>query len=367
MKARVMLCSLAVPCVANVAAGAQRWAVRAEPTVSIPATSVSGDIHFEMAVGATRLATGEIVVADGSGASLKVFDAGGKPTRSVGRRGSGPGEFQYVSWMSTCGSDSIVVWDFMQRRLTWVDPQGTIARQTGPVAGILPFTLSCSRGGGPIVVHGWTTFPTDSRGVFRAAAPLALLDRSGAVTRIIDTIPSGELALIGAGVVPRPLGRYTLLAASRRLLYLTTSDSAVLKTYSLRGDPVGNVRATVPLATPSREQFDRAVESAIAFGPKPLRDRLRPAIQALAPPPHLPPYSAILVDPLDLVWLILSFPGEGATRLRAVDPQGRSLVDLSIPADLTVFEIGADYILAKYESPEGEQFVRLYTLQRGKL
>ncbi|MGH7696508.1 MAG: hypothetical protein ACRENH_16090, partial [Gemmatimonadaceae bacterium] len=322
-------------------------------------------VQFEHAVSATRLRSGEIVVADGIAGTLRVFDISGRPSRTVGRRGPGPGEFQYISWMGPCGGDSIVVWDFMQRRLTFLDAAARIVRQTPPVAGVSPFTVACSRGEGVIAAHAWGSPPRPDGPVFRSRAPLVLLDRSASVTRTVDTVASGEMAIVGGGAGPRPLGKYTHLAMSRSALYVATGDSATILVFAATGSSLGAIRTDVARVAPTARQLDRAVETAIAFGPKPLRDRLRPAMRALDPPAQLPPFSGILVDALDVLWVVLTFPGEGTTRLRALDARGSTVAEVSLPTDLMVLEIGRNYILGLHETADGEQFIRQYELRRG--
>lgn len=342
----------------------QRWTVAAQPTLEIPATSSNGDVQFEHAVSATRLRSGEIIVADGAAGMLRVFDGIGRPSRTVGRRGSGPGEFQYIGWMGPCGGDSIVVWDFMQRRLTFLDASVRLGRQTPSVAGVNPFTIACSASAGVIAAHAWSSPPRPDGPVFRSRAPLVLLDRSATVTRTIDTVASGEMAIIGGGAGPRPLGKYTHLAMSRAALYVATGDSAKILVFAPNGASLGAIGTDVVRTAPTAPQINRAVESAVAFGSKAIRDRLRPAMRALAPPAQLPPFSGILVDARDVLWVVLTFPGEGTTRLRALSTRGSTLAEVRVPADLTVFEIGRNYILGLHETADGEQFVRQYELRR---
>jgi hypothetical protein len=343
----------------------QPWSVGPKPILEIAATSANGDVQFEHAVGAARLRSGEIVVADGVAGILRVFDKSGRPSRNVGRRGAGPGEFQYVSWMGLCGGDSIMVWDFMQRRFTFLDGTAQIVRQTSPIVGVNPFTIACSRSEGAIAAHAWSAPPRPDGPVFRSQAPIVLLDRSGAVTKTIDTVTSGEMAIVGGGAGPRPLGKFTHLAMSRTALHVATGDSTTILLFAPSGTSLGIIRVDVPRAAPTPRQVDRAVESAIAFGPRALRDRLRPAMRALDPPPQLPPFSALLVDAVDVLWLVLSFPGEGTTRLRAIDAKGRTVAEVTVPADITVFEIGRDFLLGVHENSDGEQFIRQYELRRG--
>ena len=89
-------------------AGAQAaWTVDTVPMMHIAGTGPTGDALFERAIGAARLSNGTIVIAEPTGGSLRYFDATGRPTRTVGRRGKGPGEFMLISWLGRCAADTV--------------------------------------------------------------------------------------------------------------------------------------------------------------------------------------------------------------------------------------------------------------------
>ncbi len=79
--------------------------------------------------GLTRLADGRFVVADFGAKQLRIFDAGGRALRSIGRRGRGPGEFVAPSALDVLGAEEIVVLDVGTQRVSVVDVQGgTVGR-----------------------------------------------------------------------------------------------------------------------------------------------------------------------------------------------------------------------------------------------
>lgn len=70
---------------------------------------------------------GRAVVADQSDKSLKLFDPRGRALSTVGRPGSGPGEFTALLGGGLLG-DSLYAYDFNQTRFTVFSPQGRYAR-----------------------------------------------------------------------------------------------------------------------------------------------------------------------------------------------------------------------------------------------
>jgi hypothetical protein len=88
----------------------------------------SSDAAFELS-GVRSLAVGRgavYVVPEGEG-EVRVFDLAGRATRRIGRRGSGPGEFQSPIAVGVLG-DSVWVIDGDTRRVSWFSSAGGYAR-----------------------------------------------------------------------------------------------------------------------------------------------------------------------------------------------------------------------------------------------
>jgi len=63
---------------------------------------------------------GRIVTLAPIGSRLLVFAPDGRPERSLGRQGQGPGELMAPAGMSRAGGDTLVVPDGSNRRINWV-------------------------------------------------------------------------------------------------------------------------------------------------------------------------------------------------------------------------------------------------------
>lgn len=71
----------------------------------------------------TRLADGRVLVADGRSVSLQLFDSSGLWVREVGGKGSGPGQYTWVSALLRTTGDSVLVYDGSTGQLTTRDAQ----------------------------------------------------------------------------------------------------------------------------------------------------------------------------------------------------------------------------------------------------
>jgi hypothetical protein len=340
--------------------GAQpRWVVDAAPVVDIRGTDASRAVVFGRAIGATRLPSGSIAIADASTLTVRFFSPTGQPTRSVGRSGQGPGEFRSMLWMGSCGADSVYVWDAGNQQMSVIaGASGDVARQfripSGDNAGPRAFLLGCS----PQRTFAYTGAPTTREptgtpNVIRGPAPLILTDADGKIVRQVATVPSGEMGAIGGAGFPRPLGKATSFAVAGDRIFVGTADSAAIDEYL----PDGSKRS-IRLASKDRPatqaHLDEAIEMIAGMAPPAARERAMASLRQLEMPRLLPPYASLLPDPDGLVWVVQSFPGDSATSLRAIRPGGA----------VAVFEIGRDYILGAYDDADVEPHVVMYRLRR---
>jgi 6-bladed beta-propeller protein len=111
---------------------APRWRISEAPVLVIGSMDGPPESHLHRAHGALRLRDGRIVVANAGTGSLLIFDPSGRPLRTVGRRGRGPGEFEAPTLVAQVRGDSLVVWDVTLHRLSVFDREGAYVRSLSP-------------------------------------------------------------------------------------------------------------------------------------------------------------------------------------------------------------------------------------------
>jgi hypothetical protein len=330
----------------------------AVPTLELTGTQPNGDATFFSPVGATRLSDGTVAIGDLHGQAVWFFTSDGG-VQKVGRRGSGPGEFVQVSWLSQCARDTVFVWDRFSNRMTVVDAAGSITRQYRiPAEPSVPppALVHCGRGG-HFVLLGLPDAPfqidskTGESPYYRA--PLFRGDAHGGMTRLIDAIGAGEM---------RPLGRVTSIAVGQDRFFVGTKDSAWVDVYDLEGQLIERLPVQVAARRPTRQHYERAIDEQVAGLRIPSeRQQMKEILLAMPMPEHLPIYGPLFTDPDGILWVTVSAPGDSVTRVQAVNRQPRR--EIAIPAVLKLFEIGRDYVLATYEDSIGEPRVVLYGFQ----
>jgi hypothetical protein len=111
-----------------------RWSLVEEIRIGTP-DRPNYDLTWVNAI--TTGATGEVYVAQPQDRAVRVYDARGVYRRTLGRRGSGPGEFQGLDGLGWKG-DSLWVSDLSQQRITFFDRTGRVLGTVRAVTPVLP-------------------------------------------------------------------------------------------------------------------------------------------------------------------------------------------------------------------------------------
>ncbi|MCK5133736.1 MAG: 6-bladed beta-propeller [Candidatus Sabulitectum sp.] len=101
-------------------------------TDSIGVEYGDSNLVFAMPNHALQISRNRIVVMDLLKARISVFDTSGNYISSIGRQGSGPGEFLQPSWFSLTPSGGIVVSDAITRSLIFFDSNFVYRSSMGP-------------------------------------------------------------------------------------------------------------------------------------------------------------------------------------------------------------------------------------------
>jgi hypothetical protein len=173
------------------------------------------------------------------------------------------------------------------------------------------------------------------------------------------------MVVLGGGGGPFPLGKATALAVATDRLYVGTGDSASIDVYAFDGRRLSGITLNVPSRRPTRRNQEQAVEDIVRNVGSAARI-VRQRLLELPMPRTLPPYGSLFVDSEDVLWVVLSAPGDAVTTVRALNKDGHLLGEVSLPVPLTVTDIGQDYILGVYQDPIGEVHVAMYRLRRGR-
>jgi len=320
---------------------------------------------FANVKGAIQLTNGTIVVADGGNDELLYHDPNGEFLLSAGREGEGPGEFQGISWIDECQPNMAYVFDFALDRISIFDTEGELVdsfRIEAP-SGTTPSTVRCQLGGEFIIVGRPSVAAVKDEGPYRPVQPISVAGPNGSVTHVLGSLPGGERYRYPTSAGPRPLGKVLVADIAGDRFYVGNGDSYMLRVFSTDGielSPIGRdlePRAIAPV-------LDRILEASLKRVPDENRRRaLSQRFSEMEYPEFLPPYLRIEADTEGNLWIQpYTLPGETPAWDVFDGDTGDFLGSVDLPEDLTLFQVGADYVLGKTVGDLGVQRVVKYRL-----
>lgn len=354
---------------------AAQWRLSASPTVTIGSEGDSTS-EFVRIVRLLRTEDGAIHVGDFEG-PLRIFGPDGRFRRSYARRGGGPDEVQFASWLGTW-RDTLFVVDPGNARLARLRRDGTLIRTERLAGGVEQWGGVVGRTDAgewivelpPLGLDG-----PQQAGVHRWPVPIAVLASSmQGPPRLLATMPreaSLELPVTSGGrgfVSSRPpFGPTLVVATGRRVVWI--GDTA---TDSLRGFDVATGRVVARLRVPwpevpvTRPLLNAERERRLARN----RSKEAKAITARVfdgdyAPRTLPRYGAALVDADDQLWVgAYPMPAAATVPWMVYDAAGRPIASVALPQRFRLFQAGRDWVLGSYIDEDDVETVRLYRLEK---
>jgi hypothetical protein len=319
---------------------------------------------------AGRLSDGTIVVANRGSLDLRWYDEGGTFIRAAGGKGGGPGEFQDLRWMGVMPGDSVIAYDIAHRRFSVFDAGGAF-RRSAAVQGPQFFAQGVFADGS-VSMYRWENM---EEGVTRRTTIAVRYGSDGVLLDSLVSLPGPEM-VIETEQMSTPRGNLpimilqdlvfahnSVLAVGGMRLYSGTQDRYEIDVWDTVGTKVASVRAAYESVPVTQAQVDayKAAEIAGYSGDDPAFYR-----ELMTKTPHaetFPAYGSLVVDAEGNLWVeVYRLPGDDQTRWTVFDTEHRMLGTVALPQDLTVFQIGADFVLGKWTDDLGVEHVRLYDL-----
>jgi len=322
---------------------------------------------------AVRLSDGRIVAAGWAQTELRVSDSTGRWLVTIGRQGSGPGEFEGLGWLYRGRADSLITFEPNNRRLQVFDSAGNFGRLSTP-----------SR-------LGERGFPR-TEGVFGDGSILlrsSLMDPAAGTDRTIRnrmTVlryrPDADEADSIAGYLGSPNLRHPKnpqwqygmalfapthsVAALGDRLAMSTGDRFSISLLDLSGHLWRIVRRPwTPVPVSAAEIAAAAAKWVEDVDPE-IREAIRAGLIAISDATVKPAIGSIRFATDGRLWVEYGGQDEADARRFAVfDSSGRWQSDATIPASVTVLEIGSDYLLASTRDDDGFYHLRRYRVKLG--
>ena len=358
----------------------EAWTVSVERRLSLGALDGPEQYQLFNVRNAALQSDGDIVLIDGGTREVRLFDRDGAYVKTLGGRGSGPGEFQEPNQVLITADDSVLVWDDALARITRFDSagefvavqsvdRGKIAKAIDPplfpwYATLLPHGLLVVE---LIEKEGKGQLP----GVFRAQGGALLVSED--ISRI-DTLmffDAVEREAVDApwggrfGVEP-PVAKNTLLAAQPTSPRVCFGDQAAPEIRCFGPDNTRHVVRWQAEAAPI-EDHEIAVwrdTSVQVFGGKVSEAAVQDMLAQVPVPPVRPYFSRLVLDVLGNLWVEqrpVNWAEPDEIDYLVFDPEGILLGEVILPP-IDVLEIGEDYVLGVYRDHMEVEYVRVHAL-----
>jgi hypothetical protein len=372
---------------------ASAWASGQEWTVGDSVLlDIGGDI--DSVSGPVRLDDGRLAIANAGTHQVRIYDPAGGLTHSSGRVGSGPGEYQMLAGIWRGPGDSLLVSDFMARRVSVLDREARFARSfslgggTGglmPTNGRLEFAVPQGWFADGSVVGVTMSFVMNQtrEGTFRDTVSALRYGPDGAIRDTIARFPGMEMEQVTltmgtqsfSAPQPVPLGKTTITAARGDKLYLAKNDAWEVEVRQLDGKLVRLIRIDAPAVALSpahvaahrkaqREQLEAM--PAMRSVPEPMKAQILARIDQAKYPATLAFLSAMLIDADGNLWAQeLKLPGDETIGYAVLDQSGKLLGRVTMPAGFRATAIESNQVYGVWKDADDVEHLRAYPLRKG--
>lgn len=304
---------------------------------------------------------GGVYVPDFHQNRVVVFSPDGRVVRTIGRRGSGPGEFRTLRTVQVIAGDSLLTFDSGLGRVAVFAPHGGQPAYVVNLRGATPWAVERTRTAGAYVARYEPRFEFGGDpGPALREDRVSVLNADGSPRAELLRFPARSFVVARQSVMPNPWGGngFTRLDGSDRLHY-AWSDTLGVATYDLQGRRVGGFRVNYvpPPATRADLHREMAALPAMARGmfSAALEDSL---------PSRWPAVRGLLVDDRGRVWLELAGPADRPVEWVAFTPAGKYRGSALFPPGTSVHAIHGDRAFARSDGADGTPRLVAYRIVR---
>jgi hypothetical protein len=316
-----------------------------------------------------------LIIADAGAQQLGFYSLDGTQLRTVGREGSGPGEFRHLAWVGRLPGDSVIAWDARLRRLSVYSLDGELARTAELVAvkGLFPAVHGVFGDGSLLVAAGIAGAPPSGAAAWRDTAVFVRVASTGELRDTLGRFPGPEQYQVPSGERTRlrthalPFGRETFAAVHEDRAFMATGDGYDITAYDQRGRQVNRLRGRVdrrPVTASDIRAYRTDVLANVGAADAP---EWAAALDAAPFPSHMPALAGLTVSDAGHVWIREHQPaasGDEESRWMVFDAALRPIALARGPAAFQLFQIGPDWVLGRHVDADGEEHVLLYSLTR---
>jgi hypothetical protein len=351
--------------------GEEEWRVGPEPLLRMGVVEGDPAYQFDGVAGMVRLAGGTVAVADFGYQNVRFFDRDGGIVRTFGGPGEGPREFQSLVSLGLGTGGRIWAYDFLLRRITWLDRRGEMTDLTRlPPEPAMLQPLGALPDKTFLLKQLWAATQVaeaTETGLRRDPVAFVRFDPEEARFDTLGLFPGRELFLTdedGRGVMSTPpYPKNSMGAVWRERVVVGSNDRFELVVLTSSGEVERIFRLPdldLTLGPGEREEY---VEDRVELVAENLRPGVRHGLEAMPFPDTRPAFGALLPDDQGNLWVAdWVLTPKTPEHLKVFDSSGRWLCVVDVPERFSPFQIGGDWILGAEWDDLDVEYVVLYPL-----
>jgi hypothetical protein len=326
------------------------WQLAAVPALSIGDPAPSPEYELHRVYYARTTPAGRIIAAVNLH-EIRIYEADGRYVRTIGRQGSGPGEFEFLWDAHPVGDTLIRSLDVANRRVTIFAARDDAIRTESTM-----IPVSSPNGAGLL-----------ADGSYAGLSMVA--DRPN--ERVVLLIAPDGASADTLGVVSAPASSESAVANARPMFEPAFSSTAAGRWVWAGWEGRYEIRRYAP-----DSRLEQIVRS--TFAGEPVTDAIRQSVTEAVPagseaarrtpvfPDRLPAWNKLLASPSGWLW-VRREPSpleEAANTWDIFDPEGRLAAYIRIPMTGRLSEVGDDYVLGVFRNELDVESIRRYAIVR---
>ncbi len=364
----------------------QGWTIDDAPLVSIAGTP---DAELTQIVGAVLQSDGRLAAASALANAVRFFDSTGRSVGTLGRPGSGPGEFQALSGLWAAAGDSLIAADVMTQRLTMITPDGKAGRayslggqsnltpgEGGRMAFAVPMGVLAD---GSVVGQGLSFNLGERReSISRDSVTFIRYAPDGAAADTIASVPGTETTQVtitfGPQTIPIPtpvpLGKQTVAGIRGEHVFLAQNNAWEVERYRSDGSldmliraPVEAIRLTADDIAVHRKEWREMLEAVpqMRAAPAQFKTQYLEQLDQISYPARMLWILGLFPAPDGGVWVEEAVrPGIKRRQFAVLGADGTMLGRLSTPAEFRLIQVYQDRIVGVWTDEDGLEHVRVH-------
>lgn len=357
----------------------EAWRLGDAPLLDIGRLAGPDETQFFRVSDAARLSDGSFVLGSFGSHDLRRFTSDGVHVWTVGREGEGPGEFVGLTQLTAGPGDTLLTYDFRQRRISRFGPDGTFLDAhslEGPNESGFAFVEALLPDGR--AVYTWQVFggadgPPSEGEIRRDTIGIHVSGVAGDTARELGRFPGPETVVLQSSetdggftisISTTAFGRSTEVAAGDSDVWIGDTDRFEIRRYRFDGRLEALVRRAFEPVVVNDAVTGRAMAEELENADDDNERRMiRRRWEDIPIPSTLPAYWALTVDRLGNLWVhLFEVPGEPEQIWSVFTREGEWLGDVTFPDRFRPLEIGDDYVIARYDDVLDVEHIQIWEL-----